>query len=186
MSLPSDPASSPDPSEHFDPDASPDDEAALPGGVSTSSSLLELFTLQTRLLQQIEAIGQHQLQLIDENDMTGLMRLLSDKNPLVNQLQQIGRLIRELTQGTTNYDFPGGRDTIVKMKADCDLRSQRILEMEKHCESKLVESRNKISTKMEDLQSGSAAAGAYQSVDNNLPTDSPGTSSSGGIDFSCG
>lgn len=144
-------------------------------------NIVEQFESHLQRLDKLARLCIQQETLIDGGDLTRLMRLLSQKNPLVTSLKTDAERVRELTQSLTLASDDPIREQLRALKQQCDQRGEDILAAEARCESKLETSRDRLSHQMEEMNLSSGATSSYQSVADNLDTGGGAT-----LDLQCG
>lgn len=150
-------------------------------GNHSANDIVEQFESHLQQLNKLARLCQQQELLIDEGDLPRLMRLLSQKNPIVTKLQNDSQRVRQVTQSLSLADDDPVRETLRQLKQQCDQRGSDILAAESRCESKLASSRDTLSQQMQEMNVSSGATSSYQSVADNLNHD--GGSS---LDLQCG
>ena len=124
----------------------------------------------TRMGQQVDALEallavcRQQATLIQDGDLTGLMRLLSSKTP---QVQRVADNAKSLSRdaGRMGRLDPDRRRRATELKRRCDDLGEQILSREQHCETLLSDSRSTLSNQIESLRRGAQAASTYAAVD---------------------
>jgi len=127
-------------------------------------SLLEILSSQIGLLDQLIEIGQVQIQAIEHGRMSELLSLLSDKQPLLGDLGDVARRIRDLTADhSISVQDEGYAQRCRQLKASARGRFEQLFELEQRSEALLCTSRDQIAKRLEASSHSMTAISAYQS-----------------------
>lgn len=130
-----------------------------------SDNLLDLLTSQIDLLDRLIEIGQIQIQAIENERMSELLSLLSDKQPLVNDLGDTARRIHSLHDNPSDnsVDDAVHVQQCRLMKDNAAQRFELLFDLEQKSEALLCKSRDQISQRLEASSHSMTAISAYQS-----------------------
>lgn len=116
-------------------------------------------------LRRLEEIGQRQLSVIEEGNITGLLDLLAFKQQFLAQLQQIEQALKPFHhQNPAERTWPSEELRIQtgRRLEECRQMLTRIIEREQEGERRLAERRAIMSRQLERMQSAQKVHGAYQ------------------------
>ena len=135
------------------------------------------------LLQSVLDDCHRQRELITAGDMTGLMRLLSDKGRRVEQLHADAAEINRQYGGGSDADPTPDATTErrVALRDRCQQLGAEILELERLCEAELAASRDRTTEQIQALHQSTDATARYRSMDAAAEGGVGGS-----IDFQCG
>jgi len=129
------------------------------------NDLVELLREQSVLLEQLIEFGKQQREAIDNNRMSELLAILAHKQP---QLDRLGNLreqlhnVRALIESEFFWQKASTRRDCQIMRDQAARLFETLIEFENGCEVALAESRNQIRHRLENIESGRAAANAYE------------------------
>jgi len=130
-----------------------------------SDNLADLLHSQVDLLDRLIEIGQVQIQAIENERMSELLSLLSDKQPLLNELGDTAERIRNLNDNSSANC--GDDDLYIQrcrlLKDDATQRFEQLFDLERESETLLCKSRDQISQRLEASSHSMTAISAYQS-----------------------
>lgn len=126
--------------------------------------LAEMLATQVDLLDQLLAIGHTQLQAIEQGRMSELLALLSDKQPLLADLNDVAHRLRKaydsLQPGTTDSGVDLQR--LGGLKNQVQQRFESLMELEGKSEAMLCGTRDEIAKRLESSAHSMTAISAYQ------------------------
>ncbi len=126
--------------------------------------LAEIIADRHQLLEQMRQLARRQSVLIQEGDMTRLMSLLSSKQKLMNQLQEIERRLdpfRSQDPDSRQWRSPHERTRCRQQAERCEALLSEIMLEEKQCEAQLQQRRDQTATQLQGLNTASQATHAY-------------------------
>ncbi|HEV3415525.1 MAG TPA: hypothetical protein VG056_01875 [Pirellulales bacterium] len=126
--------------------------------------LAELVGKKHDLLVQLRDVGLRQAELIEEGDMTQLLKLLSSKQRLLNGLQAIERQMdpyRQQNPSERAWRTPAEREGCAGLAARCETLLAEVVEQEKRSESRLIAHRDRVAVQLEGVQQAAEARSAY-------------------------
>lgn len=135
--------------------------------------LLEIAGLRLNLFQQLHALGQRQLELIDQRDMTQLIHVLSAKHHVLAELQQAEKRLdpfRGQDPTSRRWRNPALREQCAAVVEKADQLLRVILQQEKLAETQLEQHRNETAKRLQLAHSAGHARTAYAA-----PAGRPGT-----------
>lgn len=128
--------------------------------------LAELLHEQSLLLEQLIEFGIQQREAIENNRMSELLAILAQKQPMLDRLGKIREQlhdVRDLIESNSFWQNSSIRSGCQIMRDQASRLFETLIEFENGCEVALAESRNQIRHRLDNLDSGRAAANAYQS-----------------------
>ncbi|TWU50893.1 FlgN protein [Rubripirellula tenax] len=138
-----------------------------------ATELSELFERRFDMLSQLLELSEKQIKAIDENRMSDLMRILSDKQQPITQLVQIGQsLANAVGEDPTArvWSSPEERQRCRNQQQQCESMHDQLLAIEADCEVKLVANRASAQEKLQRHDSVRVAATSYAQSQNAPPS----------------
>ena len=126
--------------------------------------LTELLGKKHELLVQLRDAGLRQMELIDNGDMTQLLKLLSSKQRVLNGLQAAERQLdpfRHQQPERRTWRSPADRDRCARLAACCESLLAEVVEQEKRGESRLIAHRDRVAVQLEGAHRAAQARNAY-------------------------
>ena len=126
--------------------------------------LANLIDQKHAVLLQLRELSQRQLHLIDENNMSDLLSLLSAKQTLLTQLQRVESQLNPFRQQDPEqrvWRAPADRRRCAETAAASRGVLDEIMEMEKQGEGRLRENRDRTANKLERVHQGGEVRSAY-------------------------
>jgi flagellar biosynthesis/type III secretory pathway chaperone len=142
--------------------------------MTSTETLKQLLEGKHECLQTLRALGVRQIEQIDAGDMSTLMRILSAKQSLLANLQQIEQDLQpyKAEQPETRvWKSPADRQRSVQLAAECQTLLAEIILQEKEAESRLVVQRNDAEHHLRGMHLAAGAQHAYRQ-DETLVTNS--------------
>jgi flagellar biosynthesis/type III secretory pathway chaperone len=134
--------------------------------------LAELIDQKYEVLSLLRQLARAQVTIIQDSDMTRLMKLLATKQNLLNQLQDLERQLdpyRDQDPDSRQWRSPEHRQQTRDMATRCESLLNELMLIEKQCEGDLVVRRDAASTQLQGVHNVTQATNAYLS---NGPTHS--------------
>lgn len=128
------------------------------------SELLQLFEERWAILRELLEIGNRQIAVIESEQMSELMQLLSLKQMPLNRLAEVAEAIGEAAQddpATRRWDSDTSRALCRQKQDECEQMHLELLAIEAECETALLHSRQLIQQKLDRLDAGHQAANSY-------------------------
>lgn len=135
--------------------------------------LIELIGKRRDLLSQLLLFGDRQMDAIDHDRMTDLMRILSDKQPLIQQLSQLSGPLGQAAgddPASRHWSSSQQRQQCRVWQDECDAMHQELLTIEAACEAKLEVSRTEMESKLQRVTSGRDAVNRYAQTQTDRPS----------------
>ena len=135
--------------------------------------LSELFAERRSILGHLIAMGQRQMELIAADRMGELMSLLAEKDQPLSRLSEISALLRQAAgedAHARSWESAQLRQQCREDQDACEQLHVDLLAIEAECESALGESRNRIRSQLERMDSSRAAAASYATAEASNPT----------------
>lgn len=129
-----------------------------------ADELTRLIDARFETLSELMSLGQCQVNAIDENRMSDLMRLLSDKQKPIARLTEIGRALAQAVDDDPNsrtWPSPAARQACKERQEQCDQMHLELLAIEADCESRLQTNRQAVEEKLTRFDSSRLAASRY-------------------------
>ncbi|QDT02734.1 FlgN protein [Rubripirellula lacrimiformis] len=129
-----------------------------------ADELTSLVQQRFEALMELLDMGQLQITAINENRMTDLMRILSDKQPAIARLTEIARQLATAVDDDPEqrrWSSDAARQHCRTMQQQCELMHQELLAIEADCETRLTETRDSVQEKLTRFESGRVAANSY-------------------------
>jgi hypothetical protein len=126
--------------------------------------LADLIGRKHHLLSQVRQLGRKQLELIEVNDLTQLLKLLASKQKILTELQSIERQLdpfRAQDPETRIWRSAGDRDRCARIAAECETLRTEIFEAERTGESRLALRRDEAALQLQGLHQASQVRHAY-------------------------
>jgi hypothetical protein len=132
-------------------------------------------------LSDLRDLGARQLETIGNGDLTTLMKILSAKQSLLDELQHIERQLdpyRETSPDQRVWPTPALRQHCEQLATRCRLLFAEVLQQERDAERQLVVQRDDAERQLQGMHAAAHAHGAYmqneswQSSTLNLTTES--------------
>ncbi|TWU57510.1 flagellar export chaperone FlgN [Rubripirellula reticaptiva] len=124
-------------------------------------------------LSHLLELSLRQVQAIDESRMSDLMRILSDKQPPINELIQIGKqLASAVGEDPANRQWASDEDRrrCRERQSQCELMHDELLAIEADCEGRLTASRASAQEKLQRFDNGRVAANSYAQAQTTRPS----------------
>lgn len=152
---------------------------------STIPALNDFRTLldgQAELLDSLLALGHEQADAIRAGRMNELLRLLSRKQPMMDDLLDHVRRLKPLADRFRNHAADEGvlLDECRRLHLEASERFQAMLELEQECERLLADGRDRIGERLRETVHGITVAQAYGDASSSPPQASRLDLSSGG------
>lgn len=135
--------------------------------------LIDLIGKRRDVLTQLLQFCDRQMAAIDTDRMTDLMRILSDKQPLINQLTQLAGPLGKAAgddPNTRHWSSTQQREQCRTWQDECDAMHQELLAIEAACEAKLDVSRAAMHEKLQRVTSGRDAVNRYAQTQTKRPS----------------
>jgi hypothetical protein len=126
--------------------------------------LSDLIQRKRSCLVQLCSMGEKQLELVQEGNITQLLELLAVKQHVLVQLQQVERELdrfRGEDPEKRRWSSPEKRQRCAANQTDCERLLARIVVQEKQSEQNLIRRRDEAAARLEGVHTASQARGAY-------------------------
>lgn len=126
--------------------------------------LSELIERKHGLLVQLRDLGRRQLQLIEANDLTQLLKLLASKQKLLTELQGVERHLdpfRLQDPEARVWRAAEDRDRCAQLAAQCEAVRADIVQTEKASETRLTFRRDEAASRLQGVHQASQIRHAY-------------------------
>lgn len=132
---------------------------------SSTENLAKLIRRKRDLLVQMLTVGLRQLELINEGNISDLLRLLSAKQQLINALLETENGLNEYRDedpAQRQWATPEARATCVSHSNDCQRIYEQVLALEQEQEQQLGERRDGIAEQLRAAQSAQLVRKSYE------------------------
>ncbi|HEY2762347.1 MAG TPA: hypothetical protein VGI75_16425 [Pirellulales bacterium] len=129
-----------------------------------TNTLLQLFARKCELLMQLRQFGVRQYELIDTSDMNRLLSLLSAKQKLLGEIQNIERQLdpfRHESPESRVWASDEQRRQCAQLAEACQRLLAEVMETEKHGELQLILRRDEAATRLQGVHQAIHARAAY-------------------------
>ncbi len=116
------------------------------------------------LLLQLRDLGRRQLELIEANDLTQLLKLLASKQKLLTALQELERRLdpfRSQDPETRVWRTADDRDRCARTAAECEVVRAEIVRGERMSETRLTFRRDEAASRLHGVHQASQIRHAY-------------------------
>lgn len=120
---------------------------------------------QLGLLGQLDALGQRQSRLIDEDDPDRLLEVLAERQAVIDRMEGCARRLEPLQKrwdGSARWADPAARDRIRRRLESIAGLIEAIDRRDAHDRERLEARRRQIAAELSELERSRRAAGAYQ------------------------
>lgn len=129
-----------------------------------SELLVQLIDARFELLSRLITLSRQQRQAIEENQMTELMRVLSDKQKLIEMLAKVSRQLSPASKDDPQqrrWSSEEARQQCRERQEACEQMHVELLAMEAECESGLTSRRGDIEDQLMRLSGADQATKSY-------------------------
>jgi hypothetical protein len=132
--------------------------------MSETQLLAALLDRKHECLVQMRDLGARQLEMIETGDMTMLMKVLSAKQGLINNLNAVERELdpyRDQSPEHRAWSSESERERCAQLAARCQLLFSEIVRLERESESQLTLERDDAERRLRGMHAAAQAHGAY-------------------------
>lgn len=126
--------------------------------------LADLIGNKHRLLVQLRELARRQLELIEANDLTQLLKLLASKQKLLTELQSLERQLdpfRNQEPETRVWRSADDRDSCALLASQCEAIRAEIVQAERMSETRLTFRRDEAASRLQGVHQASQVRHAY-------------------------
>jgi hypothetical protein len=126
--------------------------------------LADLIARKHRCLLDLRDLGRRQIELIERDEITRLLDLLSAKQSALTQLQRIERELapfRGQDPEGREWRAPEARGQCARQLSECEALLGEIVGQERRSERELVRRRDEAALRLQGVHTASEARGAY-------------------------
>ena len=126
--------------------------------------MMQLVRARYTCLVQLRDLGRRQLELIAENNITGLLDLLTVKHKPLGDIQRVEKALdpyRSQDPEKRQWRSAEDRAACARLVEECDKLLKEIVAQEKKCEEAMVEKRDATTLQLHRLHAAGEARGAY-------------------------
>ncbi|MGB7327896.1 MAG: flagellar export chaperone FlgN [Rubripirellula sp.] len=138
-----------------------------------ADELTAIIDLRFETLSHLLDLSHRQVQAIDESRMSDLMRILSDKQPPINELIQIGKQLASAVgedPASRQWASDADRNRCRERQSQCERMHDELLAIEADCEGRLSASRASAQEKLQRFDNNRVAASSYAQAQTTRPT----------------
>ncbi|MEX0867157.1 MAG: hypothetical protein WD030_07350 [Pirellulales bacterium] len=131
---------------------------------STTEQLAELVARKHRVLTCLRDLGRRQAELIERNEIDVLLKLLSGKQRLLDELLALdGRLapFREQDPDRRRWASDDDRARCSEVAADCERMLRQIVQQERESEQAMIRCRDETAARIDGSHKAVQVHGAY-------------------------
>lgn len=139
--------------------------------MNDSQQLAALIARKAQLLDMLKRLGEAQLTLVTDGDMTRLMQVLASKESLLTQLQQVERQLdpfRTQDPDRRVWESTTARQACQVNADRCATLLNEIVTLERRAEAEMVVRRDATAEQLQGLYGSHEAQGAYMSAPTSL------------------
>jgi len=129
-----------------------------------TDTLSEQMQQKHELLSQLRDLGQHQIELIVQGDLSRLLKLLAAKQRLMNALQTVERTLEPFRHQDPNlraWRTAEDRRCCAETATNCEALLAAIVEQERHSESEMTIRRDVAAARLQGLHHAAQIHHAY-------------------------
>ena len=129
-----------------------------------TQQLAALISQKHECLCRLRDIGLRQYQLVEEEDVETLLRLLATKQRLIEGLQQIEKQLDPFRQDDPElrqWASPADRKACAEVASRCESLLEEIVSQERRSEAELKQRRDRVAKQLDSAQESSVARHAY-------------------------
>lgn len=131
----------------------------------STARLADLIEQKHDLFLQLRDLGYRQLALIEEGDMTRLLRVLAGKQRLLAALQDVERALdpfRDEDPDRRTWQSPEERAQCARRASECESLLAAVLEQERYSEARMIACREEAALRLRAMEDWGQAGGAYR------------------------
>lgn len=129
-----------------------------------SDRLIQLLRLRQDRLAQLVRIGQKQAEMINQDQMTGLLDVLAAKDRLIDDLQKVQRELDPLARmqpQQRQWRSEEDRQQAAELVEHCNTLYQAVIQQEQQDMQRVQHMRDETSAQLEEASRAHQARGAY-------------------------
>jgi hypothetical protein len=126
--------------------------------------LMQLVRARYTCLVQLRDLGRRQMELIDQENVTGLLDLLAIKQKPLSDIQRVEKALDPYrTQDPEKRQWPsaGERAACARLVEECNKMLKEIVIQEKRCEETMTRKRDATALELQRLRAAGQAHSAY-------------------------
>jgi hypothetical protein len=136
----------------------------------STEKLSALIAKKHEVLVQLRAIGVRQSGLVDDGDVTSLLKLLAAKQQLIGRLQKLENELKPYYVGNPDqriWQSPEARANCAKQANECNAILEEIVRMEKVGAGRMTERKNEVAQQLQQVHASVHVRTAYQAQQRN-------------------
>ena len=126
--------------------------------------LAQLIDAKLAIATKLLELAERQLAVINENDLSSLLRLLAGKQQLVDQLAMLDQALAPLARqepGDRRWASPQAHARCRQQQLRCEATLRELLAVEQEAESRMLEQRTATAQRLTTMQHAGQAQQAY-------------------------
>ncbi len=130
----------------------------------TTDILMQLVQARYACLVQLRDLGRRQMELVEQDNVTGLLDVLSVKQKPLSDIQRIEKALdpyRRQDPERRQWRSSDDRAACGRLVALCEAMLKEIVVQEKRCEELMVQKRDATAERLQQLRWAGRAMGAY-------------------------
>src|SRR5689334_13329296 len=136
----------------------------------STDQLSTLIANKHEVLVQLRSLGARQTCLVDDGDVTSLLKLLAAKQQLIGRLQQLERQLKPyyaVDPEQRVWRSPEARATCAKQANECNAILEEIVRMEKDGAERMTQRKNEVAQQLQRVHAAAHVRSAYQAQQRN-------------------
>jgi hypothetical protein len=142
----------------------------MPTMTQSTEKLVTLITMKHDVLVQLRSIGVRQTGLVDDGDISSLLKLLASKQQLIGRLQQLERELKPYYATDPEqrvWRSPEERARCANQANECNAILEDVVRMEKLGAERMMERKNEVAQQLQQVHVAAHVRNAYQAQQRN-------------------
>ena len=138
--------------------------------MQSTDKLSKLIANKHEVLVQLRSIGARQTSLVDNGDVTSLLKLLAAKQQLIGRLQQLERELKPYYATDPEqrvWHSSEARASCAKQANECNAILEEIVRMEKVGAERMSERKDEVAQQLQQVHAAAHVRSAYQAQQRN-------------------
>lgn len=130
----------------------------------STKHLAELISRKHQVLERLRAVGGEQIELVENGEVSALLKLLAAKQSLILNLQAVeGELApyRDENPEQRQWATPAARARCAQQAQECNELLNEVVYLEKQSEDKMLARRDQVAIQLQQVYAAGQARGAY-------------------------
>jgi hypothetical protein len=136
----------------------------------STEKLSMLIAKKHEVLVQLRSIGVRQTGLVDDGDVTSLLKLLAAKQQLIGRLQKLENELKPFYVGDPErrvWQSPEARANCARQANECNAVLEEIVRMEKVGAERMTSRKNEVAQQLQQVHAAAQVRTAYQAQQRN-------------------